>query len=364
MGLFDGRGGGGEDREAGSTADLARIWGLPVVLVVDAHGMARSVAPLVRGFATFDPEVRVAGVIANRVGSPRHYSEYLSPGLRAAGASVVPLGYLARDPALAIPSRHLGLLTADEFTPGTRFWDALADAAEATLELDRMLALARPPRLPPGPEHSLAPARTVRVGLARDPAFCFYYEDNLDLLRAAGAELVPFSPLNDRVIPEGVERIYLGGGYPEVFAAQLAGNASMRASLRRYHAQGGTIYAECGGLMACARTLRDADGQDYPMWDLIPTRVTIQPRFAALGYVTVSADRPTLLGPPGTRVRGHEFHYSTLEPLATLSYATSLLRPGREPKPDGIQIGGLLAGYAHVHFGSNPDAANWLVLLD
>jgi cobyrinic acid a,c-diamide synthase len=364
MGLFDGRGGEGEDQEAGSTADLARTWKLPIVLVVDAQGMARSVAPLVRGFATFDPEAWVAGVVANRVGSPRHYSEYLSPGLCAAGAPVVALGYLARDPGLAIPSRHLGLLTADEFAPGARFWNALADAAEASLDLDQMLALARPPRLPTASEHSQIPARPVRVGLARDPAFCFYYEDNLDLLRAAGAELVPFSPLNDRVIPEGVERIYLGGGYPEVFAERLAGNASMRASLRRYHAEGGAIYAECGGLMACARTLRDANGQEYPMWDLIPARVTMQPRFAALGYVTVSADRPTLLGPPGTRVRGHEFHYSTLEPLATLSYATSLLRPGRERKPDGIQVGGLLAGYAHVHLGSNPDVASRLVLGD
>jgi cobyrinic acid a,c-diamide synthase len=361
MGLFDGRGGGGEDQEAGSTADLARSWRLPVLLVVDAHGMARSVAPLVRGFATFDPEVWVAGVVANRVGSPRHYSEYLSPGLRAAGASVVPLGYLARDPALAIPSRHLGLLTADEFTPGTRFWDALADAAEATLELDQMLALARPPRLPSSPERTLAPARPVRVGLARDPAFCFYYEDNLDLLRSAGAELVPFSPLDDRAIPDGLGLIYLGGGYPEVYAGRLAGNASMCAAIRRYHADGGAIFAECGGLMACAKTLRDADGREYPMWDLIPARVAMQTRFAALGYVTVSADRPTLLGPPGTRVRGHEFHYSTLEPLATLSYATSLLRPGRDPKPDGIQLGGLLAGYAHVHFGSNPDAARSVV---
>jgi cobyrinic acid a,c-diamide synthase len=363
MGLFDGRGGGGEEEEAGSTADLARRWGLPVVLVVDAQGLARSIAPLVRGFATFDPEVTVAGVVANRVGSLRHYSEYLLPGLRlgAAGVAIAPLGYLARDPALAIPSRHLGLLTADEFAPDSRFWNTLADAAEATLDLDQMLALARPPRLPSAADGSLTPARPVRVGLARDAAFCFYYEDNLDLLRAAGAELVPFSPLGDCAIPEGVERIYLGGGYPEVFAERLAGNASMRASIRRYHAEGGAIYAECGGLMACARTLRDAGGQDFPMWDLIPARVTMRPRFAALGYVTVQADRPILLGPSGTQLRGHEFHYSTLEPFAPLPYATSLLRPGRDPKPDGIQLGGLLAGYAHVHFGSNADAAGRLV---
>lgn len=361
MGLFDGRGGAGEDEEAGSTADLARRWGLPVVLVVDAHGLARSVAPLVRGFATFDPAVTVAGVVANRVGGPRHYAEYLVPGLKAAGGPIAPLGYLAHDPALAIPSRHLGLLTSDEFAPGARFWDALADAAEATLDLDRMLDLARPPRLPPTSEPTPAPARAVRVGLARDPAFCFYYEDNLDLLRASGAELVPFSPLDDPEIPDGVELIYLGGGYPEVFAARLAANGPMRAAIRHFHAAGGAIFAECGGLMACARTLRDTEGRDYPMWDLIPARVAMQPRFAALGYVTVATDRPTRLGPPGTLIRGHEFHYSILEPLAPLPYATRLLRPDRDPKPDGIQLGGLLAGYAHSHFGSNPDAARRLV---
>jgi cobyrinic acid a,c-diamide synthase len=131
----------------------------------------------------------------------------------------------------------------------------------------------------------------------------------------------------------------------------------MRDSIRRYHAEGGAILAECGGLMACARTLRDAEGREFPMWGLIPARVAMQPRFAALGYVTVAADRPTLLGPPGTQIRGHEFHYSTLELLSPLTYATRLLRPGRDPKPDGIQVGGLLAGYAHLHFGSNPDAA-------
>jgi cobyrinic acid a,c-diamide synthase len=201
----------------------------------------------------------------------------------------------------------------------------------------------------------------VRLALARDPAFCFYYEDNLDRLRAAGAEIVPFSPLEDAALPGGVELVYLGGGYPEVFAERLAANAPMRAAIRRFHAEGGTIFAECGGMMACCRTLVDASGAEFPLWDLIPARVVMQPRFAALGYVTVVADCPTPLGPPGTQVRGHEFHYSRLEPLAPLPYATRLLRPDREARPDGIQVGGLLAGYAHLHFGSNPEVARSLV---
>ena len=356
MGLFDGR---GALDESGSTADLARRWGVPVVLVVDARGVSRSVAAMVLGFATFDPTVRVAGAIANKVGGRRHYDDYLAPSLRASVPDVAPLGYLTRDERLAIPSRHLGLWTADEFRPGGGFEDALADAAESTLDLDRLLALARPPDLPPVPQapEPSPPARRTRVALARDPAFCFYYEDNLDHLRASGAELVPFSPLDDPGLPEGVERVYLGGGYPEAFAARLATNAPMRAAIRQFHAQGGTILAECGGLMACAESLRDHSGRVDPMWGLVPARVVMHARFAALGYVTVSTDRATPLGPAGTQVRGHEFHYSTLEPLAPLTYATRLLRPDGDPKPDGIQIGGLLAGYAHMHFGSNPRVA-------
>jgi cobyrinic acid a,c-diamide synthase len=358
MGLFDGR---GATDEAGSTADLARLWDLPVVLVVDAKGLARSIAPLVRGFATFDARVRVAGVIANRVGDHRHYAEYLAPAVRA-GTEVEPVGYLARDEALAIPSRHLGLWTADEIRPGRAFWARLADAAEGSLDLDHLLALAQVPTLPPAePEAPAPPHRAVRLALARDPAFCFYYEDNLDRLRAAGAEIVPFSPLDDAEIPEETELVYLGGGYPEVFASRLAANAPMRAAIRRFHAEGGTILAECGGMMACGRSLRDASGAEFPMWDLIPARFVMQERFAALGYVTVVSDRPTPLGPGGTQVRGHEFHYSRLEPLAPLPYATLLLRPDRAARPDGIQIGGLLAGYAHLHFGSNPGAARSLV---
>jgi cobyrinic acid a,c-diamide synthase len=361
MGLFDGR---GALDEAGSTADLARLWDLPVVLVVDARGMARSIAPLVRGYATFDDSVRVAAVVANKVGSHRHFAEYLVPGLRASVPEVELIGYLTRDDRLAIPARHLGLLTADELAPDASFWNALADAAEATLDLDRLLSLARPPGLmaEEGPtEANPGPARKVRVALARDPAFCFYYEDNLDLLRAEGAEIVPFSPLDDTGLPEGAELVYLGGGYPEVFAGRLAANGAMRSSLRRFHADGGAILAECGGLMACVETLRDLEGQSFPMWGLIPAEVVMHRKFAALGYVTVTSERPTRLGPPGTSFRGHEFHYSTLAPRGSLTYATTLIRSDRAPRPDGIQVGGLLAGYAHLHFGSNPGAVGGLL---
>jgi cobyrinic acid a,c-diamide synthase len=355
MGLFDGR---GAVDESGSTADLARRLGLPVVLVVDARGMARSIAPLVRGFAHFDRSVEIVGVVANKVGSRRHHDDYLAPALAQSCPEVSQLGYLPRLGGLTIPSRPLGLQTAEDFAAGSAFWEALADSAEATLELDRLIELTRVPSLPPMvvdlPEKTKP---TVRIAWARDRAFCFSYEDNLDHFRDAGGEVLPFSPLIDRELPDGTEVVYLGGGYPELHAETLANNRSIRDSIRNFHAQGGTILAECGGMMACCRELVDAEGRSYPMWDLIPARVVMQSKFVALGYVTIETDGPTRLGPTGTTVRGHEFHYSTLEPLGSLDYATRLHRPDREPKPDGIRVGGLLAGYAHLHFGSNPAAA-------
>ena len=164
--------------------------------------------------------------------------------------------------------------------------------------------------------------------MARDRAFCFLYEDNLDLLRAEGAEIVEFSPLDDRELPKGTELLYLGGGYPEIHAEAIAENAEMRRSIGLYHRDGGRIYAECGGMMACGRSLRDAQGREFPMWDLIPARTILRSRYAALGYVTARSTRDGLLGPEGTEVRGHEFHYSTLEPLAPLDYGTELIQAG------------------------------------
>ncbi|MDB5351935.1 MAG: cobyrinic acid a,c-diamide synthase [Planctomycetota bacterium] len=350
MGLFDGR---GTDEDAGSTADLARLWNLPVILVVDAKGMARSIAAMAHGYATYDARVNVAGIVANRVGGVRHYQDYLRPALRQ-GSSVEPLGYLLRDPRIEVPSRHLGLLTAEEFAATSEHHDALADAAEASIDFDRLLALAQVPTLN-DVKASLRISEPTgrRVAVARDRAFCFYYEDNLDALRDAGAEIIPFSPLADRELPAGIDLLYLGGGYPEIHAEALSGNAGIRESIRRYHRDGGAIYAECGGMMACARSLRDLHGHDYPMWDLIPARTVMQSRFAALAYVTARTTGDGLLGPAGTEARGHEFHYSTKEPLGPLQYATELRSAGREVKPDGITIGGLLAGYAHLHFGSN-----------
>jgi cobyrinic acid a,c-diamide synthase len=333
-----------------------------VVLVVDAEGMAASVAALVLGFAGFDPAVRILGVICNRVAGPRHYA-YLDVPLRR-HTGVVPLGWLPRQSEWEIPERHLGLVTQEDLPRG--HWEDrvanLAAALEQTVAVDRLLELAAAPdERAAGPVPAVAtaevnPAARRRVAIARDAAFCFYYPDNLELLQAAGAELAPFAPLKDASLPPDVDLVYLGGGYPEVHAGRLAANQAMRDSLRRYHRQGGAIYAECGGLMYCCRELTDGAGQTWPMLDLLPARAVMQPRLAALGYVTWQADSDTLLGPAGTELRGHEYHYSRLEPLGKLRPLARLHRPGQEARPDGFVDRRLLAGYAHLHFASNPQA--------
>ncbi len=362
MGLFDGR---SADDPRGSTAHLARLLDAPVLLVVDAAGMAVSVAAVVKGFAELDPAVRVAAVLCNRVAGPRHQA-YLEPALRR-HTRVACVGWLPREAQWHIPERHLGLFTRADYAaanPGFDL-DRLAAGFEATVRVDQVLEIAGYRRgqgirsqtvAEAGP---LPPAR-ARIAVAEDAAFCFYYADNLDLLRWAGAELVPFSPLRDPDLPEGTDRVYLGGGYPELHAERLAGNDAMRSSLQAFHRGGGAIYAECGGLMYCGRELVDAEGRSFPMLDLLPVRTLMQKRRAALGYVIWRSTQPTLLGPAGTEIRGHEFHYSRLEPLGRLAPAALLLREGEEPRPDGFVHGGLLAGYAHLHFGSQPEAARHL----
>lgn len=376
MGLFDGAApaplpeeAAGPWREAaGSTADVARLLAAPVVLVVDASAMAGSVAAVVKGFADFAPEVRLAGVLCNRVAGPGHY-DYLEAAIRR-HTPVRPLGWLPRRHDWKVPERHLGLVTAGEFVSPA---EPIAQCLAETVDLDALLNLASVelPRADPktsgedracgGPPGPATTAPAIRAAVARDAAFCFYYPENLELLEAAGAQIVPFSPLADETLPDDTSLLYLGGGYPEVHAARLAANESMRRSIRRFHEQGGTIYAECGGLMYAGRELLLQDGTPFPMLDLLPVRTRMQARLAALGYVHWRTTADTPLGPAGTTARGHEFHYSSREALAPLRHGVELRDTRGQTRPDGLISGNLLAGYAHLHFGSQPRLATELV---
>ncbi len=358
MGLFDGS---SPVNEIGSTAELAKQLDAPVLLVIDGSAMARSVAALVSGYANFDPAVRVAGVLFNRISSEGHY-KLLKEAVEQE-TDVVVVGYLRPDSAVTIADRHLGLVTAMEQGTGD-LYGKLAKAAEETVDLDRVERLAQVCReLPAAISHSMirSHGRTVRIGVAQDQVFCFYYPDNLELLEAAGAELVKFSPLNDQVLPD-VDMLYLGGGYPELHGEALAGNVTMRTAIRKFAELGGTIYAECGGMMYLTQAIRDFAGTSHEMVGLFSAETVMQKLGLTLGYRTVELSQDCILGASATSVRGHEFHYSTLVPKGRLDYACALRDAREESKGlDGLVAGNALALYTHLHFASQPQAASALV---
>ena len=353
MGLFDGF---GPQDETGSTAHLSKLLGLPVLLVIDAKGMARSLAAVAKGFAAFDPELAWAGVMANQCGSSQHLS--LLRQVMAGSVDMPFWGGLTRDPKLIMPERHLGLITAEEGGLGPELLNRLADLMEEGVDLDLLLAnlpevaAAAPPEEP-------AKAR-IRLGVARDEAFCFYYRENLRRLRQAGAELVFFSPLRDQVLPHGLHGLYLGGGYPELFAEQLAANQGLRREIAQAARQGLPIYGECGGMIYLGRSVQDLEGRAWPQCGVLPIEVGMNPRLRRLGYREVSLASPTPLGPQGLTARGHEFHYSEI--IATGEGAQQGIfacqgRGGAVLEHCGWRVANTVASYLHLHFGSNPQLA-------
>jgi cobyrinic acid a,c-diamide synthase len=355
MGLFDGV---DSTADAGSTAEIAKWLGAPVLLVIDASGMSRSVAAMAGGFASFDPDLRVAGVICNRVGSRRHLEM-----LRVASTSVPVLGGLPKDPAHSFPERHLGLRTADESALPHAAFDAWSAHVGEWCDVEAILALARTATAPtPAP----APARqgfsrSCRIGIAMDAAFHFYYDENLRLLRDAGAELVEFSPIDAGGLPD-VDGLYLGGGYPEVYAEALSGNEAMRRDVFAFCAAGKPVYAECGGLMYLCKGIRQPDGSRYPMVGWFDADALMTDRLQALGYVEVLMRGDTVLGPAGARFRGHQFRYSTLEWTggAASAYELERRRDGQH-FDEGYSKGGVLGSYVHAHWASNPSVPEALV---
>jgi cobyrinic acid a,c-diamide synthase len=343
MGLFDGSEG---KSDRGSTAEMAKLLGLPVLLVIDASAMARSAAALIHGYISFDPDLRVAGVILNNVGSETHAGM-----IRDAVAGAVPiLGALPRAKDLVVPERHLGLHLPHEAR--AEYVDQLATLIEEHIDLDALLANSAIERRT-APAAAASPPPRIRLALARDEAFCFYYADNLELLEQAGAELVPFSPI-DEPLPENIDGIYLGGGYPELHADKLAANTSTREAIREFASAGGPIYAECGGLMYLAQTL-EIDGETHPLCGVLPFSTTM-PAPLAIGYVEVTTTGG-LFG-SGQTARGHLFHHSAIagEPATDRCY--ELKNSRGEETQEGYLIQNVLASYAHLHLASNPALAS------
>ncbi len=394
MGLYDGYDG---LSDAGSTAQMAKWLGLPIVLVVDARSMARSAAALVYGFSRFDPEVEIAGVVFNRIGGPEHLA-YLDEALSASLPGIPILGGIPRDENLQIPERHLGLVTAEEIHLSPEWIEKTAAMINSRINIDLLLERApwrQAPLLPDDPRDKSSVAAgsrsgkgrapsprkgdassfpddsqqsaavrlaPVTVAVARDAAFCFYYPDNIEMLRHWGAEIRFFSPISGETLPEGTAGVYLGGGYPEVHAQALSrlGENGFFKDIRQAVDRGMPVYAECGGLMALSRFIETLDGVRRPMAGVLPFGTRMLGKRKALGYTEVVLRRPCSLGLPGLRLRGHEFHYSEIvesenDPALELVYELQ----GRKRKAsslEGYRVGSALASYVHLHWGSAPAA--------
>jgi cobyrinic acid a,c-diamide synthase len=357
MGLFDGKDGA---TESGSSAEVAKLFQLPVVLVLDAAKSARSIAAVVLGFERFDSQLPLAGVILNRVASERHF-KMLEMAIVSSCRTPV-LGWLPREAGIAIPERHLGLHTPEEFNNPEGLEQqiaALGVLAESHLNIDVLASLECGFDFKATSLISLQTEMpSVRIGVARDYAFSFYYEDNLDLLRQHGAEIVTFSPLHDAALPVDLDALYLGGGYPELYAQQLNANQSMFESIRAFAASDRPIYAECGGMIYLSRQLKTVDGSTHGMLGVLPFSIEMTSKLAKFGYVTVHLTRDCLLGECGAKLRGHSFHYSRIAEMHTMptsyhvKYSLSV-----QQEEEGFSLGNILASYIHLHFRAAPHLA-------
>ena len=359
MGLFDGYDG---KTEAGSTAQMAKWLGVPVILLVDAASMARSAAAVVMGFEHFDRQLNYAGVIFNNLGSARHLN-YLTDAMQQR-IKMPCLGGVIRNQTIAIPERHLGLVTREDHPLAREAIDGLADVIEKSINLDLLLNNLPEINLPrQSGEKFYAQEKKVRIGVARDNAFCFYYQDNLELLEQHGAEIIAFSPLTDDELPQDIDGLYFGGGYPELFAGKLAENRGLRDRIREKSRDGMPIYGECGGFMYLCEELVDQNNTSYPMTGCFPFATKMFARLKALGYREITLTHDTVIGKRDLIIRGHEFHYSELTRLAPGIQSVYQIsdRSGVNKPPEGYQINQTLGSYNHLHFGSQPAVAGHFV---
>lgn len=357
MGMFDGASGRGE---LASTAHVAKLLRAPVVLVVDGSSQSRSVAALVHGFASWDPQVRLAGVILNRVASDRH--EHLLREALEEGSGVPVLGSVRRAAAVATPSRHLGLVpVVERSAEAVRAVRDMGELIAASVDLDAVLALARSaPALFDTPWNASAEVTPVtgprpRIALASGAAFSFSYAENAELLAAAGAEVLPFDPLHDSALPDDTSGLVIGGGFPEVYAAELSSNEALRTSVAALAASGAPVAAECAGLLYLGREL---DGR--PMCGVLDSTARMTERLT-LGYREAVALHDSPLAATGTRVRGHEFHRTTCTPGAGPHPAWAWRTPTGTSHTEGFATGNIHASYLHVHWAGAPQLAERLV---
>lgn len=356
MGLFDGGRGG-----VASTAAIARLLGAPVVLVVNCRSAGESIAAVVLGFQQYDPEVKIAGVILNQIGSDSH-QQMVTEALHRIGVRV--LGVIRRAENLKVPERHLGLLPVTE-NPAEGVLENIHSAIAGHIDIEALISIAAQAEcveLPP--EAPLPESRCARIGVAQDEAFSFYYPESLRVLEEMGAELVPFSPLHDRTLPE-VDGLLFGGGFPEMFLTELSANQSMGQSIRAAAQNSMPILAECGGYMYLCRRVTSFDGNDFPMVGLIPEDCRMEKSLQTVGYVEAKSLSDNVLCRAGESLRGHEFHFSRMEADASAeanqpAFMITKNRTGAQYM-SGFALQNIVASYLHIHFAGNVPAARRFV---
>jgi cobyrinic acid a,c-diamide synthase len=358
MGFYDGK---DPKTNQGSTAEISMLTESPVILVVNCASMARSAAAIVKGFQAFADGVNVVGVIANQVGSEGHYK--LVKTAIEQECSIPVVGYLKRETEIEIPERHLGLIPSVERGELDPFFDQLGELISATVDIEQLYDLSQTTliEIEDSPLFQKKKHPFIRIAVARDSAFNFYYQENMELLEANGAELVYFSPLAGEVLPENVDGLYIGGGFPEEFAEDLSKNEHVKASIREAIEQGLPTLAECGGFMFLTESIRTTEGITYPMVGIIPGAINMQNRLAALGYREILGEQGNFLIGEGDTAKGHEFHYSTFHPnIEEVPYAYQT-KGMRGIQQEGYMQGNLVAGYTHIHFASCPRVVeNWV----
>ncbi len=363
MGLYDGS---IDSTGLGSSAHLAKVLKTPVILVINAKGMAQSAGAMVLGYKEFDKDINLAGVIVNNVASQSHY-DYVKRSIEET-CSIPVLGYLQKDKENTIPERHLGLIPSTENKSPSILYERLGEMVLKTVDIDKLLKVARSADDFPKHKKTIFQENNrtfdVQIALAKDEAFCFYYQDDIELFESLGARISYFSPLNDKRIPDDVDAIFIGGGFPELYADGLMKNTSMRNAISDASRQGTVIYGECGGMMYLLEKIIDTEGRPFKMCGVLEGTSRMENKRQGLGYVSVNALCDNPLCKKGDTFRAHEFHWSRLldVPEETIFVFEKRKSNGSQCGFDGIYKNNIIASYTHVHFSSNPELAKNLLI--
>ncbi len=360
MGLFDGAGG---NDERGSAAHLAKILKLPVILVIDGRAMARSAGAIALGYSEFDKELNIAGFILNKLGSEKHY-KMIKDSIESR-IKIPILGWIPRNESFVIPERHLGLVMIEKSDKLEKKIESNSVLIEKYINLDLLMSIAESAK---DIEETKAvlfaehmKKKKIKIAIAFDKAFCFYYQNNFDLLNHLGAELIFFSPISDELLPVNIDALYIGGGYPEIYCKELSGNKTLINDIRVKAEGGMPVYGECGGFMYMTEGIEDERGDFYSMTALLPGRTITGKKICSLGYCTARMNCSTILGKKGTSLKGHMFHWARFIDSDTGKERAFTIIKGEKLELDGFAQNNCLGSWLHIHFASDRKSAEYFI---